>query len=225
MARLSVAADCFYNPKERKKFRAQVSSFVIAWILFKVINSLITSHLSAVQLPSVVLLGIGLVALDLDWNFRRYRKASKSLATRLLPAMEGKYRATLDGLLHVGIAPGKKRCDYQGDSSWDVGFLKLEGGVSYFGDQCHFHIPRRFIEKVRVVNWPTPLLQLCILGPDQTRGWISIEARDGASRTDVFATLQRLRAQIALMTDEHSSLTLPPHLVPPAEAPPQMSLA
>lgn len=83
---------------------------------------------------------------------------------------------------------------------------RIAAGLHYYGDVKTLHLSYSQIERVRVVGALRPRLQLTYRvtrsGPVE---FLSIEVRDGSSATEQYATLQQIRAKIALLPNTHHS--------------------
>lgn len=75
---------------------------------------------------------------------RHFRKAVQAKCERL-------YLVNLLDANYVGFSPGDTLVNYDGDNSWDVGFLRLEADrLNYLGDRSSFSLSASQILGVRV---------------------------------------------------------------------------
>jgi hypothetical protein len=210
MAHPSVPGDCIYNQEMRRRIRPPFSMvwfFLVGPQLFRL---LLPSHLDPYRLASAVCLLVGVAAVLWDAMMTKAVRDMAKVEKEVRPQLEEKHAGDFSGMTHVGISPGKAVRSYEGDSSWDIGYLSLDSGLTFWGDQCQFHIPRRFIQSATVVEKTNPHLRLCFDVPGRGEEWMNIEARRAQSRMDQYATLQRIRTRIALMRDDNNdALALP----------------
>jgi hypothetical protein len=170
--------------------------------------SFLPTHFSITLLrngPTRIAFAMALVyiaVLSLQFRSAR-RKRSDALARmseRLRPEFEERHERSLAGLLPVGACPDRSYRRYERDTAWDVGYLECAAGLHYYGDVKTLHLSYSQIERVRVVGALRPRLQLTYRvtrsGPVE---FLSIEVRDGSSATEQYATLQQIRAKIALL--------------------------
>lgn len=127
-------------------------------------------------------------------------QALLELNETLLPAFEDKHGRSLAGLLPVGLCQDKTSRSYEGDAAWDVGYLEVNDCFRYYGDVFDLHLARHEIESIRVVSASFPRLWITYWNAESKQtDFVAIHVRDGGTAVDQYATLQRIRAQIALM--------------------------
>lgn len=133
---------------------------------------------------------------------RRTANRREEFREMLLPQMEDRYVRSLKQAEHVGISPGRRIDWYSGDSAWDVGFLVIEDGVLFYGDQSRFQLVKDDIVGVQVRGTRflgrAPRLLIQYRAEYGGTAWLAIDVRGRLSLTQQIATLHHLRAQIAL---------------------------
>lgn len=93
--------------------------------------------------------------------------------------------------------------------------MLLDGAVSFYGDQSTFGLSSGSVLSSHVQDSLFQAEPRLLIEYEVVRGrteWLAIEARDAASRTEQYAILQRLRAQILMLepAEPRRSLGAPP---------------
>jgi hypothetical protein len=206
MAELEVARNCIYNVSARTRVNA--SLFVVGAIVGIQLLAMFARVVLRVPdqlLNPIEISAFGLMPVLIAGELKRIRCRRREFSDMLRPQLEDRYVVDLKAGPHVGISPGRKVRSYAGDHSWDVGFIIVDEGLTYYGDQCRFFLARSEIVKVRVRRsielFGNPRLLLQFRHESGDMSWLAIDSRDGMSPTAQFAALHRLQAQIALMAE------------------------
>ena len=221
MSKREVAKDCLYNKSAR--MRAQLASlyFWPLWTAGRVANDFGKGlHLTAVGDRALQITFYFAAIQCFLWQFRRAQRRSYQASGKLIDTLATRSGEDLSAALHVGVSPGRKVRSYDGDTSWDVGFLTVSDGLHYRGDQSSFDLTGSQIHRMQVrrtlgtMFQPMLFIQFALpaKGGEELH-WLMIEARIPGSSTDRYATIQRLRAQICLMPRRPAAPVLTPPFV------------
>jgi hypothetical protein len=204
-ADLKVSHRCIYDPSKRSAsnydlaFPRTLTAISLFWWI---VHCLGAGGIRLVDLNWFILIA----ALHFGMVSRTVRKASvarEEFREMLLPQLEDRYVRRLSGALHVGIAPGRKLNSYAGDYAWDIGFLVVENGLLYYGDQTRFQLLREDILRVEISRslqfGGAPRLLIEYRTAWNHPAWLALDARGGGSKTQQLAALHHLRSQIAFL--------------------------
>lgn len=208
MARLEVDPHCIYNAKARERLsrRFEVWTFLLALQSPFFFGTIFTHDIRLLLTASTILLA-ALVAFARKVESDRLR-AVVDFGEFLRPKLEAKYGISLSGLMHVGISPGRAPVNYMGDCSWDIGFLDLDGGLTFYGDQSQFFLPGDSICWARNDLFSQFLrVEYRVAGTDELR-YFSIHPRGVRDRTGRYLAIHQLRAKIALLPNHGKPLVL-----------------
>jgi len=113
------------------------------------------------------------------------------------------YLLSLQDAEHVGFSPGHDVQYYDGDSCWDVGFLRLETDrLNYYGDRAAFSLSASQVQEVSVDNhevlvWKFPWVriswqQTADSGPQIFR----LQMRDATTMKDLRRRTESMAAEL-----------------------------
>ncbi len=138
-----------------------------------------------VAAATVVTWGLALAVAPLLGSQRLRRRLAEKIA-----AQPGG-REFIDGAFFVGFSPTEKLMQWDGDTDWDVGFLKVVGDtLAFWGDRCRWSLPRNAVARVEMVSKPdVPRVVLRWSEADLSgvaaltsrEGWTVDRARQGAA--------------------------------------------
>lgn len=86
----------------------------------------------------------------------------------------------VSGAHFVGFAPTAELFQWDGDTDWDVGFLKIAGDtLAFWGDRCRWTLPKSSVLATRVAQAPDVPRIVIRWGQGELGGVVSITAREG----------------------------------------------
>ena len=140
---------------------------------------------------------VGIVHLAIRYGRRRAALNHARLAVELLSEYEAKHAVDLADAIPVCLLPPKADSVFATNPAWDAGYLRIDGGLRYYGDAAELRIARSEIHQVRVEGYHRPSLVIKFGGSRV----ITIRLFDGSTPVEQYAKLQGIRARIALMPD------------------------
>jgi hypothetical protein len=204
-AELRVSHRCIYDAAQRSYTNGDLSlahTLTALVLLAGTVHCMTARAFTTADLNLLLLAGALYIGMRTQ-SIRKSARAREEFRDALVPQLEDRYVRRLSDAMHVGIAPGPKLNRYAGDPAWDVGFLVVEEGLLYYGDQTRFQLLRDDILEVQIQNafslMGVPRMLIQYRTAWNHPAWLAVDARDCGSRTHQIAGLHHLRAQIALL--------------------------
>jgi len=108
-------------------------------------------------------------------------------------------REFVDGAKFVGFAPTEKLMHWDGDTDWDVGFLKVVGDcLAFWGDRCRWSLPQSAVSSVELISQPDVPRILVRWSQGELSGVVALTSRAGPTVSRAKKEAEIIQAELRL---------------------------